>query len=295
LNCEANNVLSKCKIGIGSYAYRYHMGTGSFRPDVPMRINDFLEKAHQLGYNLVQLCENTMIAYATRNELLEIKNKADELGLTVEVGMNGLDCENLKKHIEICNILSSKFLRIVIGGGSPIHKNVLQEAANRAVELLSGNIDELKKNKITIGIENHFDFPTSVLVDIVKTVDESCIGMIADTTNCLGFVERPEEMLSLAGPYLLSVHIKDYVVKKVEGGYLITGEILGKGFLDAYCFLKKAFSYNPQASVILEMTIKKEDDRRREEVLCMENNAVEQSTDYLFKLLERIKQTEKGV
>lgn len=294
LNILKDSKLSKYKIGIGSYAYRYHIGTDSFQPGIPMKTTDFMLKAHQLGYNLVQLCENLMIVNATNDELLHIKHKAEEYGLIIEVGMNGLEQESLKRHIEICNLLSARFLRIVLGGGSPICRNDLNEAAGKAIEVLSKNIEEIKKSEITVGIENHFDFPTAAIVDIVKAINEPSIGIIADTTNCLGFIEKPEEMLCLAGPHLLSVHIKDYIVKKVEGGYFITGQILGKGFLDAYSFLKTAFSYNPHVSIILEMTIKKED-TEKEKVLYMENNAVEQSTNYLFTLLETIIQTEKGV
>ena len=94
------------QIGIGSYAYRYAIGFKNFTPPNPMTVFDFLDEAHRLGLDGVQLCENLSYSNFTAKEFREIKSLAHELGLFIELGMRDLSKENLYKHLEIADILS---------------------------------------------------------------------------------------------------------------------------------------------------------------------------------------------
>ena len=101
-------------IGIGSYAYRYAIGFNGFTPARPMNIFDFLTSAHQLGLNRVQLCENLAYADLPESTLREARDMARELNLAIEVGMRDLTREHLDTHLQIADLLDSRFLRCSI-------------------------------------------------------------------------------------------------------------------------------------------------------------------------------------
>ena len=276
------------RLGIGSFAYRYHIGTDSFRPENPMSAMGFLREAHALGYEGVQLCENLRYAALGREGLLDIRQAAGELGLFLEIGMRTLTEENLERHLEIAEILSSKFLRIVLGNNAVSPAGDPEKLAKTAVAILKNAVSRLEKGGLTIGLENHFDLPTPLLAGIVQAVDSPRVGMVFDTTNALGFVETPERTLELIGTRLLSVHIKDYRFQKTEAGYLMSGTILGEGSLDAEGLLRSIVRINPAASIILEMTIRREDSQTAPEVLRWEKDAIEKSTKRLKSILDKI-------
>lgn len=58
-----------CRVGLGSFAFRYSIGTEDFSAPRPMDYLQFLCTAHQLGYQGVQWCENLMYARLGRDEL----------------------------------------------------------------------------------------------------------------------------------------------------------------------------------------------------------------------------------
>jgi len=275
-------------VGIGSYAYRYAIGFKNFTPPNPMSIFDFLAEAHRLGLERVQFCENLSYSYFTTKELREIKTLAHELGIVIELGMRDITKENLYKHLEIAELLSSHFLRIVLGENSLYRKENPDKLTHQAIEVFKDVLPDIKTLDMTVGIENHFDVAPEYLVKIAEELGDKHVGLIFDTTNCLGFTTTPEETLKMIGPYLVSVHLKDYFVHKVEAGYLIRGTILGDGWLSLDEILRSVLSYNSRASIIIEMTIRRESDQSIEEIIPWEKQAVEQSVNNLRNALQRI-------
>lgn len=276
------------RIGIGSFAFRYNIGFAGFQPPSPMSVLGFLEEAYNLGYEGVQLCENLNYVDLGKEELLEVKKRAEELGLFIETGMKNITLDNVKRHLEIAEILSSKMLRIVVGENGVYPEENSVELRNRAVHILSSVLPQCISKGIRIGLENHFDLPTADLIQIIREINSPEIGLIFDTTNALGFTERPEETLEAIGAHLISIHLKDYNIRKVEAGYLITGTVLGEGRLNTKDILKKALQINPGLSIILEMTTRRDENYQLGEVIAWEKDVVKSSTEYLFKTVSQI-------
>lgn len=282
----AKEVKEKSRIGIGSFAYRYAVGFENFTSPDPMSIESFLQQAASLDYEGVQICENTAYSTLDEDRLIRIKDKAAELNLFIEIGMNGLTYQNVQKHIYLAGLLDSRFIRIVIGGTRPGQKPNADMVKENAVTILKKIIPDIENNNLMVGIENHFDLPTNDLVEIVEKVDCKRVGLIYDTTNGLGFNEDPYYTLKIMAPYLFSIHLKDYHIRKVEAGYLITGTILGRGWLDVENILTQAVKANPVISIILEMTIRREKLKSPDEIVKWEKEAVIASTDYLKEILK---------
>jgi len=183
--------------------------------------------------------------------------RAQEFGLFLELGMRDLTPANLEKHLNLAEIMDAHFLRVVLGGNLVMPEEPPDALTHQAIAVLRAAMSDIHRLNLTLGLENHFDVPTAHLVQIVREIHDPQVGLIFDTTNGLGFINRPEETLRQIGPYLLSVHLKDYIVQKVEAGYLIRGTVLGEGWLDLDAILQSVLAYNPDASLILEMTIRR--------------------------------------
>lgn len=266
------------KVGIGSFAYRYAIGSRGFDPGKPMSISDFLDTAARDGWEGVQLCEN--LGYANRSDadLAAVAAQADRLQLFVEIGFKGLTDKNLGRHLDIAEMFGSDLIRVVVG----------DTGAEETLKILTSALPRLRSQGITLGLENYFDLTMDQLLRIVRQLGEERVGIIFDTTNGLGFLEKPQEQIVRAEPYLVSMHIKDYTIRKVEAGYFVTGAVLGKGMLDLPAVLRCAAGAPNLHSIILEMTVKRNETAPVEAVIHREQEAVLESRDYLLQELSRV-------
>ena len=268
------------KTAIGSFAYRYAVGFNGFRPPEPMDPFSFLKRAKQLDYQGVQLCENLHYAQMEEKDLSALDSLAKELGLFVEIGMNGASKENLLFHLKLARKLSSSFVRVVLGGKSCKKAAEVGEAQTAFTKTLKEVLPAFRDQGISLGIENHFDLPTYAIRNIVDELDDENVGMILDTTNCIHFLERPLEALEMSRGKIISVHIKDYMTQKMEAGHLITGTELGKGELDIPPFIACC------DRIVLEMTIRRNETMTPEAITEWEDQAIEESTKTLIRLCQ---------
>jgi len=274
------------QIGIGSFAFRYAIGRGEFQPPNPMTAMDFLSEAHELGFGGVQLCENLGYSSLSDDELLAIKSKADRLGLFIEIGMRYLTPENLSRHLEIAKLMSSGFLRMVLGPQQTSPAADPEALRAKSARILLDALPQLRKQGVTVGIENNFDLTSDQLVRLVEDIDDKHVGLILDTTNCLGFTERPQETLEIFQPHVLSVHLKDYAVYRVEAGFIMTGTTLGEGWLDIDTLLKSILESSKVQSIIMEMCMRRNEQHTAKETLVWEREAIEKSANFLQKMFD---------
>jgi sugar phosphate isomerase/epimerase len=266
------------RVGIGSFAYRYAIGFSGFNPANPMSLADFLETAAHGGWEGVQLCENLGYADLSDADLAAVAAQAKRLHLFVEIGLHGLTERNLNRHLDVAEMFGSDLIRVVVG----------ETGAEDSLKMLRSVRQRLRSQRISLGLENHFDLTMGQLLDIVRQLDGEQFGIIFDTTNGLGFLEKPQEELVKAQPYLVSMHIKDYTIRKVEAGYFVTGAVLGKGSLDVPAVLRCAFGAPNLRSIILELTVKRDETAPVDAVIRRERAAVLESRDYLVQELSRV-------
>ena len=273
-----------CRVGLGSFAFRYAVGTEGFSSPRPMDCLQFLRTAHQLGYQGVQFCENLMYARSGRDELVSLGQEARKLGMFVELGMNSLTDENLARHLEIAEIVGADLTRIVLGGERSTEPSPRRVAD--ATSILKNAIPQSRRQQVTLGIENHFDLSTSDIVAIARAIDDEQVGLIFDATNALGFLEKPADTFALMRSYLIACHIKDYRIEKIEGGYFITGARLGTGMLDVNNILPTVLALPRKISVVLESFQRRQDQWTIDEVIYWERRQIEVDTIYLLECLE---------
>jgi sugar phosphate isomerase/epimerase len=272
--------MDKKKLGIGSFAYRYQVGIPACAPALPLTPIGFVEDAARLGLERIQLCENIMYADLNEQDIATLAKRIKELGLIVELGMYGVTEENLRKHIRLAKVFDGKFIRAVIGELNDDHEKAVRIAAQNLKKVL----DECRRDNIHIGLENHFDLSTPDILRVIKEVNDPLVGSIFDSTNAINFLERPEETLAFMLPYIKSVHLKDFRMIKTEAGITMTGQILGQGILEVESLLKQVTAKNPEASIIVELTIRRKDGLSVDEVIKIEKDQIAQSVAYAQKI-----------
>jgi len=264
-------------LGLCSYAFR-HAVSSKIKP---MKAENFIREAAAFGFRRVLLCENLNydqgeIQYYKKLKKILLENKT-----IAETGMRGIAVKLIEKHIEIAKELESPLLRLVIGESDDNTPEGKEKLKNQTIEALEKIIIQLEKNNLILGIENHFDLSTDELCNITDHFNSRHIALIYDSTNGTGLLEKPLETLEKMNSRIISAHIKNYAVKKVEGGYFLAGTDLPDGELDIKKLLNKVQNYNPACSIIFEYNIKPEKTMEENDLLAWEKERIMLNYEYL--------------
>jgi len=265
------------KIGIGSYAYRWAISYKDFVSHNSMPPFELLEKAKELDVRVVQLCENTNLQRYDDKLLQELRRKAEENGIVLEVGIQEVDFSILKTYSKIAALLGSSLMRVALN--TPSNRPTLK----RSITIIDKLLPILKTKDITLALENHFYLNSKELVKVVSTVNDPLVGICLDTTNSIGLLEKPMDTVKFLAPYAVSVHLKDYKIVQCPVGYRVVGTPLGEGFLDVKGVIRLLEQSERNPNIILELWM--EELEKEEETLQVEEMWVRKSIKYIKKLL----------
>lgn len=230
-------------LGLSSYAVRYAAAAG-------LDAAGFVAAVAEMGFQRALLCENIKLG-----DPAAVRRTAEDCGIQVELGIKGLSAPVLFAALDLCPKLGSDYLRVVVDVPAPgvSHPQWIEQTR----ELIRSALPRLHRDGIHLGIENHFDLTTKELVELVEAIADPAVGLIYDSTNHLGFIEKPEETLDYMLPYLSGVHLKDYIVFRVPGGHRIQGITLGDGLLDVDRIVRKIDEAHPTIPITLELSLLK--------------------------------------
>jgi 3-oxoisoapionate decarboxylase len=267
------------KIGLGTYALAWSIGVPGFMPGNPLSIIDFLNKAHSLDADCVQIADNLPMDELSSEELQMASKKASDLGLNVELGIRGLTMERVLQYLDLCQLFDAKLLRVVID--APDYEPEIGEVIHLLKELLPS----LAGAGVQLGIENHDRFSAKEFLQIIQITDSQWIGICMDSVNSLGCGEGFFEVADQLLPYTLSLHLKDYMIKrKVHNmGFDVWGTVAGKGMLPIPWLLEQVKAIGKCQSAILELWPPPEASIK--ETVEKEQRWVDESMKYLKSLV----------
>lgn len=231
------------KIGIGSYAFRWSVGTREFVPPVRLTPITLLEKSAACGAAVVQICENVPLDALAETELSRIRRKAADLGLVLELGVKGSDLAYLQRNLQVCHQLGSTLMRVVFDEPEPL------ESLIQTVRTL---LPRLQALDIRLAIENHFCFTPAQLVEIVEAVGDPRIGICLDPLNSISRLIGPQEIIATLAPYALSVHVKDARTVRRGTGFWVCGCPLGEGLVDVRRLIAACREHGRSAHLLVE-------------------------------------------
>jgi len=267
------------RLGIGSYTYTWAIGVPGHPPVRPMTARDLLDRARQLGVNVVQFADNLPLDRLSPAGLEDVDRDARELGISVEVGTRGITPEHLDRYIEIALRVRSRFLRVIVDSGE--HR----PGEDEIVELLAGMVPRLQSAGICLAIENHDRFRARSLVRIVERIGSMHVGICLDTVNSFGALEGPEVVVETLGPWTVNLHVKDFAIERVSHamGFVVEGRPAGSGRLNVPWLLARLRAFGRDPNAILELWTPP--GATLEETIGREAEWAEESIKYLQSLI----------
>ena len=238
------------KLGIGSYAFAWSIGVPGYPlPDSPMRHQDFLQFAVDLGLHVAQIADNLPLHSLSDEQRAALKAYADANQLAVEVGTRGIQPENVRPYLDIAHQFGSPILRVVVDSAG------FEPDDDEVVAIVTNLLPEFEARNIILAIENHDRFRAAQLVNILKAIDNPFVGICLDTVNSFGSLEGPQVVVEQLGPYVVNLHVKDFLIRRQDHnmGFLLEGTPAGVGMLDVPWLLNALQQYGRDFSAIIEL------------------------------------------
>ncbi|NWG15314.1 MAG: sugar phosphate isomerase/epimerase [Chloroflexi bacterium] len=236
-------------LGLGSYGVAWAIGVPGYeQPAAPMDAFAFLKFADELGLRLVQIADNLPLHTFSDDQLRAVRDEAARRNIAVEVGARGIQTEFLRRYIQIAQLFNSPILRVVVD--TKEHHPSPEEV----VSLIRAVLPELEAAGITLAIENHDRFKARTLADIIEALDSPHAGICLDTVNSFGALEGSEVVVDTLGPYVVNLHLKEFVVKRAGHamGFEITGRPTGQGMMNVPWLLDKLYGFGRTFNAIIE-------------------------------------------
>jgi sugar phosphate isomerase/epimerase len=196
----------------------------------------FLDYCHELGAAGVQ----TALGSRDEDYTAKVRARAKEHGMYVEGSLrlprDRADVARFTAEVSTAQECGAAVVRTVLMDGRRYEvfdsAAAFRKAAEQARQSLLLAKPVVEKRGIALAVENHKDFESAALVDLLKAVDSPNVGACIDTGNSLALLEPPQETVEALAPYAFTSHVKDMGVEEYADGFLMAEVPLGTGFLD---------------------------------------------------------------
>jgi 3-oxoisoapionate decarboxylase len=238
------------RIGIGSWTYGWAVGVKGYPPPAkPLTALDLLSRAHDFGIGLVQIADNLPLDLLTESQLAELKQRAAEWHIDLEIGTTGVRPEHLLRFLELAQYLEARLVRSLL---SDIHS---RPDLSQAAAWLREALPAFEAANVCLALENYEMYTSGELAGLVREIDSPCLGVCLDTVNSLGRLETPALVVGELAPFVRSLHVKDFAIARVESrmGYHVTGCPLGEGMLNVDWLLDQLRAAGSVPNMIIEL------------------------------------------
>jgi sugar phosphate isomerase/epimerase len=218
-----------------SYAIRLSADRAAGKPGFSDPLT-FLEHCHELGAGGVQ----TGIGTHDKAYLATLRQKLESYGMYLEGSIrlpkDRADGERFTAEVQSVRAAGAKVLRTVLFGGRRYeqfaHADDFRRAAEQAWRFVTLAEPIIARHDMLLAIENHKDYRSAELVDLLKRLSSRHVGVCVDTGNSIALLEDPLDTVRTLAPHALTVHLKDMAVAEYDEGVLLAEVPLGEGFLD---------------------------------------------------------------
>src|SRR5262245_137340 len=195
----------------------------------------FLEFCRERGADGIQLPLGKSVDAARK-----LRATAEAQGMYVEGSIRGpkdkADLDRFDAEIAVAKEAGANVVRTVMLGGrryETFHTAKEYAAfAESALASLRLAAPVMARHKVTLAVENHKDYRTDELIDVMRAIASEHVGVCVDTGNSIALLERPSETAAALAPWAASCHLKDMGVELSDDGFLLSEVPLGDGFLD---------------------------------------------------------------
>lgn len=218
--------------GLSTYAFFWR---SSNKVSNPMCIEKMLEETSNLGGKVFQICDYLQIENFDNKKLEQIRQLAESLNLSLELGTKGIEPDLLKKYILICKALNVRIFRTMF------NSLTFKPSRSQIESIMHEWLPKFEKDKIKIAIETYEQLKTQDLVSIIKDINHPFLGICLDPANCVASLENPKTVIDMTSDMVINLHIKDFSFSRRDGwvGFNLSGTKLGSGLLDYQYMMEK--------------------------------------------------------
>lgn len=215
-------------VGIDSYSFHRYFGEiydNNLQTDPGTRWDmkdDFVPYAISLDVDEVAL-ETIFFPVFDDDYCAAIKERLDEAGLRRVIGWGHPDglhggqdpeaLEDLKRHVARAAAVGAEFMRIV--ASSMIYVDAPHgPQITASVAMLKEAAKAAEDHGVTLALENHIDFTSTEILQILDGVDSDSLRVNFDTGNALRLYEDPVEAARNLAPYTVATHTKDIIARR---------------------------------------------------------------------------------
>ncbi len=248
-------------IGMGvvvhSYWSRWKAETSS--PEFP-GFNDAMEllrHCHSIGAGGIQVgVKGWETSFAK-----SIRDEREKLGLYLEGSISlpkSMDeVQSFEMDVKAAKEAGAKVLRTACLSGRRYETFGTREEYLKFKSEAIGSIKRaepiVRKHKMRLAVENHKDWFSQELVEIIESIGSEWVGVTLDFGNNVSLLEHPMDVIRNLAPISFSTHVKDMAVKEYEDGFLLSEVPLGEGIVDLDEAVRLCKKGNKDINFSLEM------------------------------------------
>ena len=208
------------KVGIDSYCYHRQFGEvyeGQDAPEKLLSFEDFMLSLGGLGIDGVSL-ESCFIPRFDADYLSGIKAQLDTLGMDrvyawghpdgLEAGQNEAAYDEMVEHIAHAKAIGADVMRVV-GSSLRFRFEPHGPQLEKLTRMFSSATEIAAKAGVKLALENHIDYNSSEILQLLKDVNSPNLGVNFDSGNFLRVLDDPVEAMRKLAPHVLATHIKD--------------------------------------------------------------------------------------
>jgi sugar phosphate isomerase/epimerase len=267
------------KIGIDSYCYHRLFGEvypEQDKPEKEITFEAFLERVSALNIDGLSL-ESCFIPEFTASYLKSVKLFLDQSGLDrvyawghpngLEGGANEKAFEEMLEHIEYAGAIGAEVMRVV-GSSLQFRFQPHGPQLEKLADLFSKATKIAASKGIRLAVENHIDFNSDEILQLVQDVNSPYFGVNFDTGNFLRVLDDPISAMEKLAPHVLATHVKDLLPVKgvpVNEWYFFSCVPTGQGLVDNARLAQILKAYNYKGFLAVEIDFLHPDYQNKEE------------------------------
>jgi sugar phosphate isomerase/epimerase len=228
-----------------------------------------LEYAARLGVDNIQFSERGFLDSLEVGYLYDLRARADERQLSIEVGMRSFDRfsslfdpslgsgeQQLIDMIDVAVGCGSPVLRCLLGGAAErLGPPPIDQHVEECIRVLRAVTPYARDRGVKIAVENHggVDLLARELRDLVEAVDSEFVGVCLDTGNPTYAAEDPMLAAEVLAPYTLTTQVRDTRVWATERGAMAQWVPFGNGNVGMEAVIDYLSAHAPTAPINMEV------------------------------------------
>ena len=240
------------KIGIDSYCYHRFFGEvypDQKKPSKKMTMEAFIKRGHELEVDGVSL-ESCFFPSFDVSYLAEVKAMLDSYKLDrvfawghpdgLEGGKNEKAFTDMMKSMEYAKAIGADTMRVV-GSSLAFRNEDHGPQMKKLTKMFRTAARQAEGMGLKIADENHIDFDSDEMIQLIEAVGSPNFGINFDTGNFMRVHDDPVEGMEKLAQYTFATHVKDLKPMKglsVKNWHFFATTPVGEGLVDNLALAK---------------------------------------------------------